>query len=90
MSRTYTPGPWRLNSQYADIEIRGPAESCVLIAVMSPWGVVMTPVRPSEPSRRVPTEYEWSGRRCRPVELVSAVSGGVTARSSQFEQPELK
>lgn len=35
----FTPGPWSLNTQYADIEVRGPAESGVLIAVMSPWGV---------------------------------------------------
>ncbi|MDR6216219.1 hypothetical protein [Paracidovorax wautersii] len=39
MSAKHTPGPWSLNTQYADIEVRGPAESGVLIAVMSPWGI---------------------------------------------------
>jgi len=38
ISTQHTPGPWLLNTQYADIEVRGPADSGVLIATMAPWG----------------------------------------------------
>lgn len=53
MIRAHTPGPWSLNTQYADTEIRGPAESGVLIAVMSPWGVAADEPSPQHANSRL-------------------------------------
>lgn len=49
----HTEGPWSLNKQYADIEVRGPADSGVLIAVMSPWGIAADTPSPQEANARL-------------------------------------
>ena len=53
MGTQHTPGPWSLNTQYADIEVRGPAESGVLIAVMSPWGIAAEGPSPQAANARL-------------------------------------
>lgn len=53
MSAQHTRGPWTLNTQYADIEVRGPVESGVLIAVMSPWGVAADAPNPQQANARL-------------------------------------
>lgn len=53
MSVTPTPGPWQLNTQYADIEVRGPDGSGVLIAVMCPWGIAADGPSPQAANARL-------------------------------------
>lgn len=53
MSAQHTPGPWSLNTQYADIEVRGPAESGVLVTVMAPWGIAADGPNPQPANARL-------------------------------------
>jgi hypothetical protein len=59
VSGQHTPGPWALNTQYADIEVRGPAESGVLIAVMSPWGMAADTPSPQLANARLIAESPY-------------------------------
>lgn len=49
----HTPGPWFINDQYAETEIRGPQDSGILIAVMSPWGVAAETPSPQRANARL-------------------------------------
>ena len=49
----HTPGPWSVNTQHANIEIRGPEESGVIVARMVEWGIAADTPSPQAANARL-------------------------------------
>lgn len=71
----HTEGRLHLFTLYADIEIRGPEESGVLVAVMSPWGTHADAPDPQRANARRLVAC-WNACLDVPIEVLEAQSAG--------------